>query len=957
MDRWQKIESLFRGALEQPTGERDGWLRKACGSNPDLLREVSSLVANHVDEGPGHWAAAAAMQLVAGAGAKAGQHIGHFELLELIGAGGMGEVYRARDTKLRREVALKLLPAAFASDPERLARFTREAHVLASLNHPNIAALYGVEDGALVMELVDGPTLAEQMAARRLGHNEALSIMRQVAEALEYAHDKGVIHRDLKPANIKLTPEGRVKVLDFGLAKALGSAAAAAPEGSPTLTISTPAAGTILGTAAYMSPEQARGLAADRRADIWSFGVVLFEFLAQRRAFAEETVQETLAAVLKSDPDWTALPLDTPRPIRRLLRRCLERDRARRLRDMGDAVIEIDEALANAEVSEPGGLAASKKNFRSHRALFAAVGLLSIALVVMAALLWRENRPAAFPLMRMNVDLGPDALAGTNTTVVISRDGRRLAFPVGGADGKQQLATRLMNDAQPTVLAGTESAIDPFFSPDGEWLGFFAGGKLKKISVHGGVPMALCASSNPRGASWGEDHNIIATLDLAGGLSRVPDNGGTPQALTKLRSGEASHRWPQVLPGRELVLFTAVAHLIRDDNANIEILSLKTGQITEVFRGGYFGRYLPSGHLLYLHQGVLFGVKFDVDRLAVRGNSSPLADNPAANPLTGGGQFDFSEASYGPGIFAYLAGPGSAQKWRVDLIGGSGNVQPLIATPGVYTIPRFSPDGKKLAFIDGEGAPSVYDLERETTMRIAPGPAGGNIVWAPDGKHVVYAYSGDLFWVRSDGVGSPQRLMDKHFTGAWSFSPDGHWLAYFDITAETGTDIWVLPLDTTNPESPKPGTPQPFLRTPANELLPRFSPDGNWIAYKSDESGNDEIWVRPFPAKTEERYRISDGGGMYALWSSSRHDLFYETLDHRIMVVEYSVGGGVFHPGKPRLWADRQIFYSGASNIDIAPGDRGFAVLALPQSAPGEKTSLRVTMLLNYADELRRSIP
>ena len=292
---------------------------------------------------------------------------------------------------------------------------------------------------------------------------------------------------------------------------------------------------------------------------------------------------------------------------------------------------------------------------------------------------------------------------------------------------------------------------------------------------------------------------------------------------------------------------------------------------------------------------------------------------------------------------------GLARKLRKD--------QPLIATPSVYTIPRFSPDGKRLAFIDGDGAPNVYDLDRETHTRIAPGPAGGNIVWAPDGRHIVFAYAGKLFWVRSDGVGNPYPLMSQHFAGAWSFSPDGRWLAYFDITAETGTDIWVLPLDTTNPDSPKPGTPQPFLRTTANELLPRFSPDGRWIAYKSDESGREEIWVRPFPARTEEQYQISDGGGLYAFWSNSRDEIFYERPDHRIMVVDYRVDGGVFSPGKPRLWSDYQIFYSGASNLDIAPDGKRFAVLALPQSAPGEKPSLRVTMLLNYSEELRRSIP
>jgi serine/threonine-protein kinase len=862
--------------------------------------------------------------------------IAHYRITAKLGEGGMGEVWRATDTKLNREVAIKILPDAFAQDADRMARFQREAQVLASLNHPNIAAIYGVEDRALVMELVEGETLHGPMPL-----DEALAVARQLAEALEYAHERGIIHRDLKPANIKITPEGRAKVLDFGLAKAMSTDAAPAdPHSSPTLTMRATMAGVILGTAAYMSPEQARGQDADRRADIWSFGVVLYEMLTGRQLFTGATVSDTLAAVLRAEPDLS----EVPEPVRGVVERSLRKGVRRRWQSIGDVRIALDEAPEHAP-EEPR---------RSVLPWVVAAAVLAVIAVAGWLVVWRATRPVDHPLIRLSVDLGPDALSGANVTVVISRDGRRLVFPVRGPNGKQMLATRLLDQTHHTLMTGTEGGSDPFFSPDGRWVGFFAGGKLKKISVEGGAAVALCPASSPRGASWGEDGNIILSANFATSLSRVPDTGGIPQPLTGLRSGDAIfHMWPQMLPGGEAVLFTAAQTYTGQDNASVEVISLKTGQVKVVQRGGYYGRYLPSGHLVYVHQGVLFGVRFDTSRLEVRGTPTRLLDDLAANVLSGGGQFDFSEAPAGTGSFLYLSGKPSDQRWRVSWLDSSGKLEPLIPTPGLYGVPQFSPDGRRLAF-GALGTIGIYDRDREAMSVVAV--PGVTPAWAPDGKHIAFSrYSKigtDLFWMRSDAAGEPERLLETQgIAFVRSFSPDGHWLVF--QSSENGVHIWILPLDTRQPEHPKAGSPQPFLRTAANDSSPIFSPDGRWIAYRSDESGAEEIYVRPFPNSKGAKWKISADGGLFALWSNNRRELFYETLDYRIMVVDYTLEGASFVPGKPRLWSEKQLFYAGAMNLAIAPDGKRFAVLVPPES----DASVHIAFLLNFFDDLKRRMP
>ena len=884
---------------------------------------------------------------------SAGSRLGSYEILALIGAGGMGEVYRARDSKLNREVAIKVLPAAFANDSDRMARFEREAQVLALLNHPNIAAIYGLEESdgmrALVMELVEGPTLGEQIGGRAMALEETLPIAKQIAEALEYAHEKGIIHRDLKPANVKLTADGHVKVLDFGLAKALEGPAPAVgnPSISPTLTIEGTRAGVILGTAAYMSPEQARGKAVDKRADIWSFGVVLYEMLTGKQPFAGATVSDTLAAVLKTEPDLTQAPVQA----QKLLRRCLHKDPKRRLRDIGDVWELLEEA--------PQLIAPS----RSRLGWVVAAALAVIGLAGWAAW-WRATRPVDRPLMRLSVDLGPDAIAGQFTTVVISPDGTRLVFPVKSPDGKQILATRLLGETMTAALSGTENGRDPFFSPDGKWIGFFADGKMKKIAVQGGAPVVLCDAREARGGSWEEDGNIVFALNFVGALSRVPADGGTPQPVTKLQ-GAAVHRWPQPLPGSEAVLFTLSASSVAFEDASIAAVSLKTGEIKTLVRG-YFGRYLPTGnstgHLVYVHEGALFSVPFDPTRLELRGAAVPLVGDLASDPSSGAGQFSFSRT----GTFLYRIGKGSAQSWPVWLLDSFGKTQPLIPTPGFYLEPRFSPDGQRLALVQISGNDRgifVYDLQREQMSRLT---LNNQYVffptWSSDGKHIVFGFSSaggfSLGWMRADGAGETQHLLDsKNTVGPYSFFPDGR-LAYFEIDPVSGSDLWTLALDLSDPDHPKPGKKELFLGTPSNELHPAVSPDGRWIAYQSDESGRDEVYVRPFPPRPE-KWPISNAGGQLPVWSYNGRELFFQNPDHRIMVTDYRVTGDSFNQSKPRLWSGQQLHDpSRLLNYDLAPnGKERFAISPELKASPVEKGNVHVTLLLNFFDELRRRAP
>jgi serine/threonine-protein kinase len=879
--------------------------------------------------------------------------VAHYRVVSKLGEGGMGEVWRATDTKLGRDVAIKILPEALAHDADRMTRFTREAQVLASLNHPNIATLHGVEERALVMELVEGQTLAERIAHGAIALDEALPIAKQIAEALEYAHDKGIIHRDLKPANIKIMPEGRVKVLDFGLAKAMSADSAAGdPASSPTLTMRATLAGTIMGTAAYMSPEQARGQAVDRRADIWAFGVVLYEMLTGRSLFGGPTISDTLAAVLKTDVDIAAVPAS----VRPIIERCLRKDPRRRWQAIGDVRMVLEEGL-------PAAAPPAQATLRPSPIPWAIAGVLAAVLIAAGVLLWRAPRPEDHPLTRLSVDLGPDAIPGFNTTVAISPDGRRLVYPVRAPNGRPQLATRLLDQTQPILLPGTESGTDPFFSPDGQWIGFFTANQIRKVPVQGGVPEVMCTTqTNSRGASWGDNGVVVAALQQLAFLSRI-EAGGDPKAATKLGAGALAHRWPQVLPGGESVLFTATPSDVDSENAVLAVVSLKTGQTKIVHQGGYYGRYVPSGHLVYVHQGALYGVRFDLKQLETRGTPIALVEDVAANSTTGGGQYAVSGAASGSGTLAYVEGKSGVRNWQIAWLNASGKMESLISTPGLYTLHRFSPDGRKLAFAAASGI-FVHDVEHDTTNQITFN-MGITPIWAPDGKHIVFRSDTmggpalGISWIRSDGAGEAQLLLpqSENNRSPWSFTPDGRTMAYHENTAQAGFDIWTVPLDISDPDHPKAGKPELFLATPHDELVPRFSPDGRWIAYRSAETGRSEIFVRPFPASRAGKWQISEGGGIYGIWSQDGRQLFYETEDNRIIVMDYTVDGDSFVPGKRRIWYEKPVFYPGNSNLDLSPDGKRFAVLTMPDELAHPQGSVHVTFLLNFFDELRRRMP
>jgi len=882
-----------------------------------------------------------------------GRTLSHYRISAAIGAGGMGEVYRATDTKLDREVAIKVLPQSLAQDPNRLARFEREAKVLASLNHPNIAHIYGIEERALIMELVPGETIKGPLPLP-----VALDYARQIAEALEAAHDKGIVHRDLKPANVMITPTGLVKVLDFGLATVLeGSILSGGdPSNAPTLTMGSTQSGIIVGTAAYMSPEQAAGKPVDRRADIWSYGAVLWEMLTGEPLFRGETVSHTLADVLRAPIDFDRLPKDTPREVRDLVKRCLDRDVKRRLRDIGEARIAIENVGREPEAAATA--AASTLPWR--RLPWIVVGLMTAAAAVSLWAPWRASQPVDRPLVRLDVDLGPDVSLPpfnvTGSSVAISPDGTRLVYASGTP---KKLFIRRLDEPKATELPGTDGAEGPFFSPDGQWLGFEADGKLKKISVEGGAPILLCDVINFVGASWGEDGSIVFSSAVNRGLLQISSGGGEPETIAPLGSGEAALARPQILPGDKAVLFTTSTRRSEDeDRFDIEVLTLADHHRKIVARGGSTARYLATskgiGHLVYTNGAKLFAIPFDLDKLETRGTAIPVLDDVGYFALFGGGGLDFSRA--GTMVYRRTTAGVPATMSTVHWVDSAGKGEPLRLKPGAYSEPSLSPDGKRVAllFADG-GRPDiwVYDLQRDAMTRLTfSGEFNESPIWSPDSQYVVFASVGrGIFWTRSDGGGQPQALITrKNYLVPTSFTHDGKRLAYYEF--EGNPQVWTVPLEEQGGQL-NAGQPEQLLKTSFSDVTPVFSPDGRWLAYVSNESGKNEVYVRTFPPQSSGqggKWQVSTGGGTMPRWSRSGHELFYQS-GGQILAATYTVRNDIFVADNPRVW----IAKLGGTAWDLAPDGKRLAVLTPVDSTEVPKPEHEVVFILNFFDELRRA--
>jgi serine/threonine-protein kinase len=911
-----------------------------------------------------------------------GSRIGAYEVVSLLGAGGMGEVYRARDTKLNRDVALKILPDAFALDGDRIARFRREAQVLASLNHPNIAAIHGFEDSgsthALVLELVEGPTLADRIAKGPIPLDEALPIAKQIAEALEAAHEQGIIHRDLKPANIKLRADGTVKVLDFGLAKAMEPTSTISPMLTASPTITTPAqmtgVGMILGTAAYMSPEQARGRPADKRSDIWAFGCVLFEMITGKRAFDGEDVSVTLAFILTKSPAWDALPLTTPPSIRKLLQRSLEKDRKRRLADVSDARLEIDEVLASpaTELSTASIIAAAPSRFGWHTALWALAAALGGGLAAGAGI-WMRLAPAPPPVLRVNLMPADGSPVGNVTPladVAITPDGNRVVYGTGSRE-TLQIFVRGLDQLDATPLKGLRNPVASFPSPDSQWVGYFEGGPtitLKKVSITGGPSVTICAVPQglPGGASWGSDGTIV--FASGGTLLRVADGGGMPEVLTKAdpTKGDVAITSPEILPGGRAVLFTIVPQTNRLENSRIAVRDLKTGQTTVLVQGGTDPHYVRSGHLVYAAAGSLRAVRFDLDRLIVRGTAVPIVDHVATKATNATAMFAIASN----GTLVYRTGDvqdAFAILRTLVWVDRQGHEEPLGVPPRAYAYMHLSPDSTKLALDirDQENDIWTWDLVRHgplTRLTFDPGFNRGG-VWHPNGKKIAFSAERDgaenIYLQTADGTGTAEPLTKRPGpTIPHAFTPDGTQLLFitpvlppFDIGVVNLTGERHLDL---------------LLHGPQSETNPEISPDGKWLAYESDESKVPEIYVRPFPNIEAGRWQVSSGGGSRPVWARNGRELFYEspelpgsrTLKIWAVPVE---AGATFTNGLPQRVVDGPYLspQSGRS-YDVSADGKKFVMIKDATPAPASGAVARPSQLvvvMNWQEELKQRVP
>lgn len=922
-------------------------------------------------------------------GISPGTILGQFHVVKHIGSGGMGEVYQARDTKLGRDVAIKVLPDEMAQNHELIVRFQQEAKLLAALDHPNVATLHDFVrfNGTdfLVMQLVDGETLADRIERGPLPLAEAVSIFVQIAEGLEAAHDQGIIHRDLKAANVKITEAGTAKILDFGIAKAFESITARSPDQPTTPMRGTPGRltfeGTVLGTPVYMSPEQARGKEVDKRTDIWAFGCCLYEALTGVAPFEGETEADTVAFILGREPDWDRLPPAAPPSLKRILQRCLQKDKSRRARDIGDVRLDLEEIVRRRSSDEergPRARPASRVPLWGIAAACVVIGLVAgLGIPLLRSTDPTEDRdserkreavapkpvaPPPPPLRRYSIilpDTEPVNQPGLiDETLAISPDGARIVY-VGYSHAERHLVLREIDEQKTSVMPGTEGASQPFFSPDGLWVGYFSepDRKLKKVSITGGSPKTLADATILVGAAWGDDDHIVYSPRVGSGLVRVPASGGTPEPLTTLDSdaGEIIHIMPHMSPGSRVVMYT-IATGFDGDHLRLAIKNLDTGEERALADKASRGRFLPTGHVVYSVEGGLMAMPFDIDALAALGPAVPVTERR----MTTATVFPWQHGISNTGMLVYVpiasdTYPPHSLVW----VDRSGVETPLPMPPRDVNVVRIAPDGKRLVLSlsdDDEWDLWIYHLEKETFRRLTFDTAiNYNPLWTPDGERIIYSSTRDgnhnLYVKNADGSGVARQLtMTANMNLPYTTTSNGETLAYIELNPDTSGDLWLLSLD---------GDPEttPLLETTAHERHPALSPDGEWIAFTSNESGRDEVYVQPLPG-LDGKWMISSGGGLEPLWSHDGKEIFYRNGESYFGVSVQTDPS--FASALPKVIVKRR-YYTDVPGIsryfDITPDDQHF--LFTKEEALEAGTGARTELLVveNWFQELQRLAP